>query len=123
EGNGKLMYAYVTYTLMMMMYTVLSTPYSSLSGVMTARSQERTSLISIRFIFAFTGGFLVNYFTLDIVNALGNGNDAKGWQMTMMLYGIVAACIFAVTFLTTKERISPPDTQKTNPIEDIVDLI
>ena len=123
DETGKLIYAYATYTFMMMMYTVLSTPYSSLSGVMTARSQERTSLISIRFIFAFSGGFLVNYFTMDLVNYFGHGDDAKGWQMTMGLYGLLAACIFLVTFLTTKERISPPISQKTNPVDDIKDLI
>jgi len=121
--SGKVAYAYVTYTLMMMMYTVLSTPYSALSGVMTARSQERTSLISIRFIFAFSAGFFVNYFTLDIVNALGGGDDAKGWQLTMGLYGLAAAAIFLVTFLSTKERIAPPVSQQTNPIADIKDLL
>ncbi|WP_188149827.1 MFS transporter [Teredinibacter waterburyi] len=121
--SGKVIYAYCTYTLMMMMYTVLSTPYSALSGVMTARSQERTSLISIRFIFAFSAGFFVNYFTLDFVNALGGGDDAKGWQLTMLIYGFAAAAIFFVTFSTTKERISPPASQKTNPLDDIRDLL
>lgn len=122
-GSAKLVYAYVTYTFMMMMYTVLSTPYSSLSGVMTANSQERTSLISIRFIFAFSCGFVVNFFTMDLVNSLGGGDDARGWQLTMALYGIAAAIIFAVTFATTKERIAPPPQQKTNPFEDIRDLL
>lgn len=122
EG-GKVVYAYITYTLMMMMYTVLSTPYSSLSGVMTANSQERTSLISIRFIFAFSCGFVVNFFTLDLVSYFGNGNDAKGWQLTMALYGIAAAIIFFITFATTRERIAPSETQKTNPLDDIKDLI
>jgi GPH family glycoside/pentoside/hexuronide:cation symporter len=121
--TGKIIWAYVTFTLMMVLYTVLSTPYSALSGVMTARSQERTSLISIRFIFAFGCGFIVNYLTLKLVSALGNGNDARGWQITMLIYGLVAAAIFAITFFTTRERIAPPPTQKTNPIEDIKDLL
>ena len=56
--TGKLIWAYATYSMLMLMYTVLSTPYSALSGVMTARSQERTTLISVRFLFAFTGGAL-----------------------------------------------------------------
>ena len=60
DSTGKLVWAYATYSLMMLLYTVLSTPYSALSGVMTARSQERTTLISIRFLFAFTGGALIN---------------------------------------------------------------
>ena len=122
EG-GKLVWAYATYTLMMMLYTVLSTPYSALSGVMTARSQERTTLISVRFLFAFTGGALVNKYTLPLVEFLGAGNDEKGWQLTMLLYGALAAVIFFVTFISTKERITPPPEQKTNPLEDIRDLL
>ncbi|MEZ4762273.1 MAG: MFS transporter [Calditrichia bacterium] len=92
--NGKIIWAYATYTLMMLFYTVLSTPYSALSGVMTARSQERTTLISIRFLFAFTCGALVNKYTLPLVEFFGNGNDVAGWQLTMALYGLVAAGLF-----------------------------
>jgi GPH family glycoside/pentoside/hexuronide:cation symporter len=123
DETGKLVWAYATYTAMMVLYTVLSTPYSALSGVMTARSQERTTLISVRFLFAFTGGALVNKYTLPLVDYFGAGNETKGWQLTMVLYGLVAAVIFLITFLSTKERISPPAQQKTNPIEDIRDLL
>ncbi|MFK8014623.1 MAG: MFS transporter, partial [Gammaproteobacteria bacterium] len=87
-AGGKLIWAYVTYTLMMMCYTLLSTPYSALSGVMTASSQERTTLISVRFFFAFTGGALVNKYTLPLVGYFGAGNDVRGWQLTMLLYGV-----------------------------------
>jgi GPH family glycoside/pentoside/hexuronide:cation symporter len=121
--TGKVIWAYATYSMLMLMYTVLSTPYSALSGVMTARSQERTTLISIRFLFAFTGGALVNKYTLPLVEFFGGGNDIKGWQLTMVLYGILAAVIFFVTFLSTKERIAPPPAQKTRPLEDIRDLL
>lgn len=120
--NGKLIWAYLSYTAMMLMYTVLSTPYSALSGVMTANSQERTSLISIRFIFAFTCAALINRFTLPLVDALGQGNETKGWQLTILIYGLIAAIIFFITFLTTKERIAPPPKQDSSPILDIKDL-
>ena len=123
DETGKLVWAYATYTAMMVLYTVLSTPYSALSGVMTARSQERTTLISVRFLFAFTGGALVNKYTLPLVDYFGAGNETKGWQLTMVHDGVVAAVIFLITFFNTKERISPPAQQKTNPIEDIRDLL
>ena len=123
DTNGKLLWAYATYTMMMVLYTVLSTPYSALSGVMTANSQERTTLISVRFVFAFTGGALVNKYTLPLVEWFGAGNDEKGWQLTMLLYGVVAAVIFVITFLNTKERIAPPPAQKTSPLDDIRDLL
>lgn len=123
DDTGKIIWAYGTYTLMMLMYTILSTPYSALSGVMTARSQERTSLISIRFIFAFSCGVIVNYFTLDLVAFFGQGDDEKGWQMTMGTYGLVAAVAFFITFISTRERIQPPAAQKTNAVQDIKDLL
>lgn len=122
EG-GKLIWAYGTYTIMMVMYTVLSIPYSALSGVITANSQDRTTLISFRFIAAFSGTILVNYFTLDMVDWLGAGNETLGWQLTMGVYGIVAAVLFAVVFFTTRERILPPAKQETNALDDIKDLL
>ena len=123
DDTGKLIWAYVTYSMLMLLYTVLSTPYSALSGVMTARSQERTTLISIRFLFAFTGGALINKYTLPLVEYFGAGNDIKGWQMTMILYGVLATIAFMITFFSTRERIAPPPAQKTNPLDDIKDLI
>lgn len=123
DDGGKLIWAYVTYSMMMLLYTVLSTPYSALSGVMTARSQERTTLISIRFLFAFTGGALINKYTLPLVEYFGAGNDIKGWQMTMVLYGVLATLAFMTTFFSTRERIAPPPAQKTNPLDDIKDLL
>lgn len=123
SDGGKLVWAYVTYTAMMLCYTVLNTPYSALSGVMTANSQERTTLISTRFFFAFTGGALVNKFTLPLVAELGGGDEIRGWQLTMLLYSVIATAVFCVAFATTKERIAPALRQKTNALDDIKDLI
>jgi len=120
---GKLIWAYITYSLMMLCYTVLSTPYSALSGVMTSVSQERTTLISVRFIFAFGCGALVNYFTLPLVELFGKGNQQLGWQLTILCYGLLAALFFFVTFKSTQERITPPTLQTTHPLEDIKDLL
>ncbi|MDA3890916.1 MAG: MFS transporter [Salinivirgaceae bacterium] len=120
--NGKLIWAYGTYTLMMMVYTVLNIPYSALSGVITAESQERTTLISFRFIAAFSGTIIVNFFTLDLVDVLGKGNETLGWQLTMALYGIAAAIVFTIVFFSTKERITSPPKQNTNVASDIKDL-
>ncbi|MEM9387499.1 MAG: glycoside-pentoside-hexuronide (GPH):cation symporter [Pseudomonadota bacterium] len=123
DDTGKLLWAYATYTVMMLTYTVLSTPYSALSGVMTARSEERTTLLSVRFLFAFTGGALVNKYTLPLVDTLGAGDATLGWQRTMMLYGTVAAVIFALTFLSTRERITPPTAQHASARQDVLDLL
>ena len=121
--QGKVVWAFVTYTAMMMCYTVLSTPYSSLSGVMTANVQERNVLISVRFIFAFSASFLIGKFTPDLIAYMGDSDPKKGWQMSVMLYAVLASIAFTITFASTKERVSPPAKQKTSPAQDINDLL
>ena len=121
--NGKIIWALVTYSLMMMFYTILSTPYSSLSGVITGNIQERNLLVSVRFIFAFGASALIGYFTPKLIALLGKSDAELGWQMTVGLYGLIAAVIFFITFKTTTERVKPPVTQTTSPVKDIQDLL
>jgi GPH family glycoside/pentoside/hexuronide:cation symporter len=122
-GSGaKLVYAYITYSLLMFLYTAVNIPYTALMGVMTPNSLERTALASIRFIGAFTAGVLVQYFTLTLVKFFGHGNDARGWQLTMVLYGILAAAMLVLCFASTRERVTPPPQQKSNLKRDLRDL-
>jgi len=122
-GSGaKLIYAYVTYTSLMFIYTAVNIPYSALMGVISPNSQERTSISSIRFIGAFTAGLVVQYFTLPLVKLLGRGSDTLGWQLTMVLYGILAIILLVLCFLGTKERVAPPAQQNDDLSRDIVNL-
>ncbi len=120
--DGKLVWAYATYIFMMLAYTFINVPYGALLGVITPNSQDRTSLTSFRFIGAFSGGSLVAYLTPELVAYLGNGNETQGWQYTMMIYGAVAALLFTITFLGTKERIAPPQNQQSSIMQDLKDL-
>ena len=122
EG-GKLIWAYGTYTLMMLCYTILSTPYSSLAGVITSDAAERNSIFGWRFFFAYFTGILVGAFTPGLADYFGSGDEALGWQMTMALYASVATVLFFITFATTQERVTPPMEQKTDPVSDIKDLL
>lgn len=121
-GGGKLVYAYITYSLLMFLYTAVNIPYTALMGVMTPNSLERTSIASIRFIGAFTAGVFVQYFTLKLVAFFGHGNDARGWQLTMVLYGLLAAGMLALCFATTRERVKVPPQQKSDLKRDLGDL-
>ncbi|KUM54800.1 MFS transporter [Rheinheimera sp. EpRS3] len=120
--TGKLVWAYGTYTLLMLVYTAINIPYSALSGVITSDSQQRTTLVSFRFIGGFSGGILVTYLTPKLVPLLGQGDDVLGWQLTMLVFGIAAALMFLVTFLTTKERIAPLSLQPNAVRQDLIDL-
>ena len=121
-GGAKLVYAYVTYCLLMFLYTVVNIPYTALMGVMTPNSLERTSISSIRFIGAFTAGVFVQYFTLKFVKFFGHGNDVHGWQLTMTLYGVLAVLLLLLCFASTRERVAPPPQQKSDLKRDLAAL-
>ncbi len=111
-GSGaKVVYAYVTYGLLMFLYTAVNIPYTALMGVLTPNSIERTALSSLRFIGAFAAAVFVQYFTLGFVRFFGQGDDQRGWQLTMALYGVLAIVMFLICFGTTRERVSPPASQ------------
>jgi GPH family glycoside/pentoside/hexuronide:cation symporter len=122
SGDGKLAWAYATYLLMMVCYTCLNIPYNALSGVMSADPQQRSSINGLRFIFAFAGSTLVTAATPWLVRTLGAGDAQRGWQLAMLVWGAAAACLFAVTFFNTRERIAPPPGQRNDVMQDIGDL-
>jgi glycoside/pentoside/hexuronide:cation symporter, GPH family len=122
SANGKLIYAWVTYLLLMAIYSLNNVPYSALSGVITGDPVERTSLSSYRQIGANGAGFIIQVGALPMVLFFGQGNNAKGYQMTMGVFGILAAIFFVITFLTTTERIQPDPSQKSSLGQDIKDL-
>lgn len=121
EG-GKLIWAYITYSLLMVCYTAINIPYSSLSAVLSADGKERNRINSTRFFFAYLSSIIVGAATPDIASYFGGGdlNNARGWQITMMIYASIASVLFLITFLTTKERVEPLKSQK--PASPIVDL-
>ncbi len=125
--TGKIVYAYVTYSLMMIVYTAINVPYASLLGVMTSDLKDRTSLATYRFIFAFAGSILVLALAeplVDFFSKTGTDiiNPQKGWQLTMIVFSIIAIAFFLGTFYYTKERITPPKEQKTSLKADLKNL-
>lgn len=122
DSAGKLIYAYVTYNLLMVMYTIVNVPYSALMGVITPNSMERTELSSFRFVAAFVGGLIVQGSTIYLVQYFGNGNDKVGWQWAMGCLGALAVILLFITFITTKERVSPPKDQSREIKKDLRDL-
>jgi len=120
--TGKVIYAGATYLLLMTVFTAINLPYSSLGAVMTADSNERAGLNSYRFVFAFAGQLIVSGTALTLAKYFGNGDDAKGYQMTLILFSIISLILFLVTFYTTKERVQPPKEQENALFKDIKNL-
>jgi glycoside/pentoside/hexuronide:cation symporter, GPH family len=121
--TGNLVWACLTNVLLMTLYSANNTPYSALSGVMTGDGNERTRLSSFRFVAAMIAQLIVGGFTLPLVAKFGQGNNAKGWQMTMGLWAMVCVVLFVITFLSTHERILPDPKQKSDPRRDFGALL
>ncbi len=121
--SGKLIYAYVTYIVLMMVYSANNLPYSALSGVITGDLGERTSLSSYRFVGAMAAQMVIQGLALPMVQYFGNGNNSIGYQYTMGIFSALAIVLFFITFATTKERIQPAPNQKATIKEHFSDLL
>jgi sugar (glycoside-pentoside-hexuronide) transporter len=121
--SGKLIYAYVTYILLMMVYSANNLPYSALSGVMTGDVVERTSLSSYRMVFAMASQLVIQGLALPMVKQFGGGNDALGYKITMGIFSALAVVFFFITFATTRERVRPDPAQKSSIRQDFADLV
>jgi len=122
-ATGKLIYAYVTYTMMMMVYTAVNVPYAALMGVMTSDTTERTSLASFRFLGAFSGGLFVTATATYLIEYFGETlGPATGYQVTVGIYAILAAILFVLTFAGTRERLEPA-VEKSNLRSDLKDMM
>jgi GPH family glycoside/pentoside/hexuronide:cation symporter len=120
--TGKLIYAYITFIAFMFLYSTVNIPYTALLGVISGDPVERTSAASFKFMGAYTACFVVSATALPFAKYFGQGNDAKGWQMTLGVYGVAAIILFLITFFSTHERIQPIAKEKTSIKNDLKDL-
>ena len=123
--TGKIVYAYVTYSLMMMIYSLINVPYASLLGVMSSDPKERTALSSYRMIFAFLGSILALVLIEPLVNLFSNEGEnlTFGWSMSALVFAIIAVIFFLCTFLWTKERVKPIKETSNSLKDDVFDLL
>jgi len=110
EYGGKLIWAYVTYILMMTVYTGINVPYGAMLGVMTDDSNEKTVFSSFRMFFAYGGSFISLFLWEPLTNMMGGYNTPGGWFWAMVT--IAAACfvMFILCFLMTKEHLKTVST-------------
>ena len=105
--NFKLVYAFVTYSVVGMVYTAINLPYAALMGVMSPSPSERTTLATFRYIGSFTGNFVPQLSILALVAFIGGGNKQFGYVGAMTIYGVMAGLLFYFAFKATRERVQP----------------
>lgn len=106
----KLIWAYITYIMMMTVYTGINVPYGAMLGVMTDNSDTKTVLSSFRMFFAYGGSFLALFAWEPLCNALGGYSSPIAWQNSMIILAIVALVLFLLSFRMTKEKLHTVST-------------
>jgi Na+/melibiose symporter-like transporter len=121
--NGKIIYALLTYIMLMLVYSANNLPYSALSGVLTGSMTERNSLSAYRFTAVMVAQFIIQVLLLPLVLILGGDDKALGFKHIMTVFAAVGTMFFLITFFTTRERIVPTPAQRSSIRQDIVDLL
>lgn len=120
--KGKVIYAVVTYSLLLLLYAANNLPYSALSGVITGNMADRNSLSAYRFVAVMFAQFFVQVFMLPIIESVGGGDKAVGIEIVMTWLAVIGTVMLLITFLTTRERIIPKPDQESSLKDDLSDL-
>ncbi|MBA4197390.1 MAG: MFS transporter [Chitinophaga sp.] len=124
--NGKVIYAVITYALLLLLYAANNLPYSALSGVITGDMKERNSIGAYRFVAVMFAQFFVQVFMYNFIIKAGGGTDTDsmkvGISKVMTVLAIIGTLMLIICFLTTKERVIPKQEQKSTLAEDLKDL-
>lgn len=126
SATGRLVYAYITYSAMMMIYSLINVPYASLLGVISTDGKERNTLASFRMAFAFGGSLIALALIEPLVNFFsktgGKENLQLGWQLGVAVISLICVVLFLLCFAWVKERVQPIREKQSSLKEDVMDL-
>jgi GPH family glycoside/pentoside/hexuronide:cation symporter len=121
-STGLLVWAYVTYALTMIAYTVVFVPYSGLLGAISPSSRQRTSVAAYRMVFSAIATVSVGALGTTMVREIGQGDERYGIMVTMWVIAAISVIAIWWTFASTKERV-PAAKENGNVRGDLAILI
>lgn len=119
----RLLYAYITYTLMMMAYSAVNVPYASLLGVISSDGRDRNALSSYRMFFAYAGSLIALAMTEPLVRFFSKSldSDALGWTFSVAVVGFLCLALLLLCFRGVRERVRPDASESGSVSEDLKD--
>jgi len=123
SNTGKVVYAYITYSLMMMAYSAINVPYASLLGVISPEPKDRNMLSTYRMTFAYIGSFIALLLFMPMVNYFSKDHSTQqGWTMSVAVIAVLCAILFYGCFAWTRERVIPIREKQNSLKNDLMDL-
>jgi glucuronide carrier protein len=103
SDTSKLMYAYVTYALLGLAYSLVNIPYGSLAAGMTQLPQERAKLASFRVV----GSNLTILLLAFVVAPQIRNSDSlqRSLTITTLAFVVLGYALFLVLFKTARENV------------------
>lgn len=128
DYTGKLIYAYLTYSLMMMIYSAINVPYASLLGVISSDPKDRNVLSTYRMTFAYIGSFIALLLFMPMVNFFSKKSEVLadqqyGWMMAVVVISVICTVLFYLCFVLTKERVKSIKEKQAPLKDDLRDLL
>ena len=102
--EGKRVWAYSFYLLMMAVYTLVNVPYGSLLGVMTSDDNEKNEFSSYRMVGAYAMGF-ITLLSFPYLQKMVGGTEAHQYAVLGACFGLIATVMTLACGLLTKERV------------------
>jgi sugar (glycoside-pentoside-hexuronide) transporter len=111
---SRTIWAFTSYLLAATFYSTLNVPMSAMTAVMTLDSDERAKVASVRVTGTFITGVLLSFFSLRIVNwvKLATGSEARGYQVSAIIFGIIGIPFILMAFAGTKEAVKVEPTRE-----------
>ena len=112
--TAKVWYAAITYIACNVLYTGINTPVTSILSALTSDPQERVTLTCFRMFGSKLGVLIVNLTALKMVEWLGQGDDKKGFMLTLPIYAVGSILLYLLAFRNLKEVVR--EEKKSQPI-------
>jgi glucuronide carrier protein len=103
SDGGVLVYAYVSYAVLGLAYSIVNIPYGSMATAMTQRSEERAKLATFR---VFGSNLTILMLALVVAPQIKGSDDLqRSLTITTLVFVVVGFALYLFTFLTAKEQV------------------
>lgn len=99
-----------------LLFTMASTPYSSLMARMTQNADDRAGMAGARMLFAYAGGFTVVILAGAMLEAVED--DRMAFLMVAVISGLLATAVFWVCFYVCREPDEGADEAEAPSLKD-----
>jgi GPH family glycoside/pentoside/hexuronide:cation symporter len=106
-GSARLAYAIAAYVGLQMCFSIIVIPFQSLPVLQTDHAADRAHLSASQALWTFVTVMLVNGATMALVGQLGGSDPARGFLLTMSLWGVIGGVGLLAAALSARERIAP----------------